>query len=203
MPKKSKSYYSKVERERAKSLLIKSKFINAYEEVLYDDVGEMLLPNNEGDLFRVLDLCWVIVRNDGNLIAACEEFVIHPIKFMAFRLKFPPVDDLVMLALELSGEEDIRKAAILVEGLTPTNLPVTEAKVKFYLWRGKQRYAKLYGEKRGPGLQILNQNINGKSELAGIVRGLEANKAPMLLEHQPAEQMPINTQVNDKLYVED
>lgn len=162
------NYLTKERLARADFLLINDATINSYEIALYDDAKEILLPNNVGEFFRVIDLCWLIALGQ-TIPDACSQFRIHPLRFMSFRLKFPEVDNLMQRAFELAGEADIERASRLMADMTTSNIDLTKAKSQFYVWRGKHRYSRMYGDKH-PGLSVNVDNRSTKVEIASVVR---------------------------------
>ncbi len=160
------------------ALYLKAPGAHFYTEVIRDDLGEILIPDSEGNLFQLIDLCWLMAKN-YSIADACLKMNVHPLRFMTIRARHPEVDDLVRYAIELSGEHDIQRATRLVENLTNDNFDVNKEKAKFFVWRGKQRYYRLYGDKH-PQMQLnvhKTENYN-RFELSSTIRQLE---------HKPAE----------------
>lgn len=174
----SKDRYSYLAKKPAKSLVINSRMVNSYEEPLYDSVGELLLPNSDGDFFRAIDCCWLIATGN-TIVEACKKFNIHPLHFMGFRVKFPVLDNLLQRAMEIAGDEDINHASRLMDNLTNKNLNVNKMKADFYIWRGKHRYGKVYGDKSS-GVQV---NVNNtKVEIGSIVREQLEDNSPKSID---------------------
>lgn len=162
-----------------KGLTVKNHKANTYKEVIKDDCAEILIPDNQGNFFRLTDLCWQIACGKS-IKEACLMMNLNPFSFMSMRHTHLEIDENVRYAIELAGEEDISHASRLMDNLDHNNFDVNKAKAQFLVWRGKQRYYRLYGDKPAALSigSISNTVNNNKFDLSSVIRQLE---------HKPAE----------------
>lgn len=165
-----------------KALSLTANNVNYYTEVVRDDLGEIIIPDSQGNMVRLIDLCWRLVKGDS-ILNACLAMGVHPLRFMALRQNHAIVDDSVRAAVELAGEADIDRATALMEGLTNANFDVNQAKAKFFIWRGKQRYYRLYGDKPQVSLNFSQANHHyNQFNISNSIRSLEENEKELTLE---------------------
>lgn len=156
-----------------------------YKNIVRDQYGEIMVPDNTGGFLRLLDLCSKVAEG-SSISEACTAVGVHPVRFMTIRDRFPEIDDTVRAAMELAGEEDIARATRLIENLDISNFKINREKVGFFVWRGKNRYYRLYGEKANGGINIDASQRNTTTntfELSSTIRTLE-KKEPILIEQQ-------------------
>ena len=161
-------------KKRQLSLNIRTSAIGEYRVLIKDDIGEVLIPNSQGDMFRLLDLCWLVACGKS-IKDACISMGLHPLLFMRLRAAHPEIDQALHQAVELSGEIDIEKAGRLMEGLTKDNLAINDMKAKFLIWRGKQRYYRMYGEKPSVNVEVGRTTVTNHYEMSAMIRRLEDN----------------------------
>lgn len=169
-------------RRNSSALRVVSPRVNNYREIIRDDVGEILIPDSQGDFLRLIDLCWLMAM--GKSIAdACLEMNVHPLHFMVYKTRHAEIDDVVRAAIEIAGEEDIERATNLMENLSSSNLEVSREKARFFIWRGKQRYYRLYGEKKSNiDISIGKTENYNKFELSSTIRQLEHSSTDIELD---------------------